>query len=297
MSDFIDHLQFVPVPSRGGKRPPDGEHRPGGLGTRTFSDRLETLGWTGRIEDMAFEKDVPEKRIMEAYAMGVADAILSAWDRDRFPIVLSTVSFGTLGAVDAYAPDTGLLWISPRVDYRTPSLLRRPPLDRRTLALATGRAKRDELAAQPGLLPAERIVFVGGWRSDEKETRELAEDGATVLGRERLDDVDEAIEAVGADRWIVHLDVSALAGDRVPAADDRDPEGFDPDAVVEALDAALAERDVRSVTLARYDLNRDDGETSLACLTELIDRVVLIAGGVPNPKKRTEARSVSRTES
>lgn len=290
MSEFVDHLQFIPVPTRGGKRPPDGDHRPGGLGTRTFSDRLETLGWTGRIEDMAFERDVPEKRIMEAYARGVADAVLSAWDRDRFPIVLSTVSFGTLGAIDAWAPEVGLLWISPRVDYRTPTLLRRPPIDRTALALATGRAKRDDLAVQPAMLPAERIVFVGGWGVDERERRELEREGANVLARDDLPRLPEAVDAVGADRWIVHLDVGALRGERVPVADDRSPDGFEPEAVVDALESALGERQTRCLTLARYDLNRDDDEgTATSTLTGILDRVVVIAGGVPNPKKRTGA--------
>jgi len=289
MSSFIDHLQFIPVPSRDGKRPPDGAHRPGGLGTRTLSDRLETLGWTGRIEDMAFEKPVPEKRIMEAYARGVADAVLSAWDRNRFPILLSTVSYGSLGAVDAYAPDLGLVWISPRLDYKARTLLKRPPIDRTALALATGRTKRDKLAVQPGMLPAEQIVHVGGWKAEEKERWGLQQDGAHCLARAMLDILPETVDAVDVERWVVHLDLCALAAEHAPAADGPDEEGFELEELLSVLEALIEARDVRCLALARYDLNRDESGTTVETLVRILDRLVLAAGGEPNPDRRTEA--------
>lgn len=286
MNGFIDHIQILPVPSVGGVRQPDGDHRPGGLGMVTVAERLGARGWTARVEDIGFDKRLPEKRIAESYARAIADGVLSAWERSRFPVVLTRVSHGALGVVDALGERTGVVWVSPRVEYREPGLLRRPPVDRTTLALVTGRAGRDALAVSPARLPASRIVTVGGWASADRETALLVADGARVLAREEIDGLGDAVGAIDADRWYVHVDLPALERAAVPAADEEGGEGLDPGAVADAVEEALGGRSIGCVGLARYDLNRDvDGRTA-GTLAGLVERFAVLAGGQPRPGER-----------
>lgn len=289
MSDFVDHLQILPVPSVGGVRQPDGDHRPGGLGMMTLAERLAERGWTARVEDIGFDKPLPERRIAEAYARSIGDAVLSAWDRDRFPIVLTRVNYGALGVVDALGERTGVLWTSPRTEYRSPGLLRRPKVDRTALAMVTGRTDRDDLAVQPVRLSGSRVVVLGGWESSGGERKALAEDGVRILARESLDDLDDGLAGVDADPWYVHVDLTSLAGEAVPAADERRTDGLDPGALAAAIGEAMKNRDVRCVGFARYDLNRDEGGRTVETLVDLIETVVRAAGGEPRPGAVREA--------
>ena len=116
-TSFVDHLQLLPLPSRDGVRQPDGEHRPGGLGLRTLADRLGALGWTARNEDFAIERKLPDGRLAEAYARAIGDAVTSARDRNRFPIVLSLVNGCALGVVDGTGTGAGVVWVSPEVAW------------------------------------------------------------------------------------------------------------------------------------------------------------------------------------
>ncbi|MBW3660873.1 MAG: arginase family protein [Gemmatimonadetes bacterium] len=285
MSSFVDHLQILPVPSVGGVRQPDGDHRPGGLGMLTLADRLVARGWTARVEDIGFDKRLPERRIAESYARAIGDGVLSAWERDRFPIVLSRVSHGALGVVDALGDRTGVLWVSPRAEYRRPGLLRRSAFDRTTVAMITGRGERDSLAVSPVRLEARRVVLLGGWKSGDDELRALAEDGGRVLAREEVDGLGEAVGDVDTRRWYLHLDVNALHGASVPAADEPAPEGFEPNALSAAIEGALAGRTIGCVGLARYDLNRDRSGRTAETLVELLEHVAKVAGGQPRPEE------------
>lgn len=292
MNSFVDHIQILPVPSVGGVRQPDGDHRPGGLGMLTLADRLADRGWTARVEDIGFEGRLPERRIAESYARSIGDAVLSAWDRDRFPVLLSRVQHGALGVVDALGERTGLVWWSPRSEYRRPRLLRRPPVDRTALAMVTGRVERDRLAVQPVRLPGSRIVVIGGGRAGADERESLAEDGVRVVDPREPAALARAVEHIDADGWYVHVDVSALDPGSAPAADETSGDGITPADLEEGLGTALAERPIRCVGFCRYDLNRDrDGQTARS-LTRLIDRVAILAGGQPRP---TAARSGSES--
>lgn len=285
MSSFVDHLQILPVPAVGGVRQPDGDHRPGGLGMLTLADRLVARGWTARVEDIGFDKPIPERRIVESYARAIGDGVLSAWERDRFPILLARVNSGALGVIDALGERTGMIWVSPRLEYAKPGLLRRPPVDRAAMAMITGRVSRDSLATSPVRLPAERVVVVGGWDAPSEERRALAAEGARTVGRGEVDSLPDAVEAVDADRWYLHVDVTALAADAVPAADSRAEGGIDPGILIDAVRDALSDRAIGCVGLACYELNRDGGERTAATLSEILEATAVVAGGRPRPEK------------
>jgi arginase family enzyme len=280
MKVFVDHLQLLPMPHQGGVRQPDGAHRPGGLGMRTIADRLEPRGWVARLEDIGFDKKLPEPRLAEAYARGLGDAVASAWDRNRFPLLLLRSNHGALGPIDALGERGGVVWVGARGAYAKRGLLRRPPLDRCALSLVTGRLERDPFAIQPVRLAPRRIVVVGARRADRSEREALATDGVRIVAP---DDLAVAVAATDADDWYLHVDLGAILADLVPAADDPDPEGIDSAALERAMGAAFAGRSLAAVAFGRYDLNRDREGRTLSTLIRLIEAAIVAAGGVPSP--------------
>jgi len=288
---FVDHLQLLPMPSRRGVRQPDGEHRPGGLGLPTLADRLGPLGWTARVEDFGFEKPVAEARITEAYARAIGDAVLSAWDRSRFPVVLSLVNACALGVVDGFGSRIGVLWFSPRADYAKGGFLRRPQLDRTTLAMITGRQQRDSMAVKPCQLAGRNVIVVGAQKVDADESRALDDAGLRIIGPDVLSSLPAAVADTDVDGWYVHIDTTVLEPDAVPAANEAVENGLAVSEVVTAIESALANLPIRCLGLTRYDLNQDIGGVTAETLAELLDRTIVLAGGQPDPEKRETARA------
>jgi hypothetical protein len=284
---FVDHLQLLPLPSRDGARQPDGEHRPGGLGLRTLADQLGALGWTARNEDFAIERKLPDGRLAEAYARAIGDAVASARDRNRFPVVLSLVNGCALGVVDGTGTGTGVVWVSPEAAYRTGGFLRRPTVEKSVLSRVTGRQARDAFAIAPVTLPGARIVIVGGGGIGDRERKALDADGVRVLSTDRMAELAEAVAQAGAEEWVLHLDAAAFAPGALPAAD---PPGGDLelDLLAELVTKAFEGRRLGCVAIARYDLNRESA-VSAPALAELLDRILLAAGGQPDPAARREA--------
>jgi hypothetical protein len=286
-ASFVDHLQLLPLPSRDGARQPDGEHRPGGLGLRTLADRLGALGWTARNEDFAIERKLPDGRLAEAYARAIGDAVASARDRNRFPVVLSLVNGCALGVVDGTGTGTGVVWVSPEAAYRTGGFLRRPTVEKSVLSRVTGRQARDAFAIAPVTLPGARIVIVGGGGIGDRERKALDADGVRVLSTDRMAELAEAVGQAGAEEWVLHLDAAAFAPGVLPAAD---PPGGDLelDLLAELVTKAFEGRRLGCVAIARYDLNRESA-VSAPALAEILDRILLAAGGQPDPAARREA--------
>lgn len=285
---FVDHLQLLPLPSRGGVRQPDGDHRPGGLGLRTLADRLGQLGWTARNEDFGIERKLPDGRLAEAYARAIGDAVASARDRNRFPVVLSLVNGCALGVVDGTGAGTGIVWISPEAAYRTGGFLRRPSVEESVLSRVTGCQARDTFAIAPVTLPGSRIVIVGGEGIGEGERRALDADGVRVLGTDRLSELPEAVAETGAEEWVLHVDATAFEAGLLPAADTPGGGDLGLDTLADLVTETFAGRRLGCVTIARYDLNRESA-VSAPALAGLLDRLLLAAGGQPDPAARRGA--------
>lgn len=285
---FVDHLQLLPLPSRDGARQPDGEHRPGGLGLRTLADSLGARGWTARNEDFAIERRLPDGRLAEAYARAIGDAVASARDRSRFPVVLSLVNGCALGVVDGIGAGTGVIWVSPVAAYRTGGILRRPRVEESVLSRITGRQERDAFAIAPVALPGDRIVIVGGRGIGDRDRRALEADGIRRLGTDRLSDLPAVVAESDAEEWVLHVDASAFAPGILPAADRSESGDLEPDPLADAVAAAFDGRRLACVAIARYDLNRE-AEVSAPVLTELLERILLAAGGQPDPAARGQA--------
>lgn len=284
MKPFVDHLQLLPVPFLDGRRQADGAHRPGGLGIATLAERLAGRGWTARIEDIGFDKPMPERRLAEAFARTIADGVLSARDRSRFPIVLTRAGYAALGVIDALGPETGVVWVGPGAEQRMPGRFGRSALDRSTLALVTGRAARDRLAVAPVRADGRRIILVGGHRSARGELQAAREGGIRHLAAEEVAQLPDLVDATEAAEWVLHIDLCGLPAAVVPAADEATDEGVDPARLETAVERAFGgRRTLAAIGLARYDLNRDVRDRTAATLAGLIEAAVLAAGGEPRP--------------
>lgn len=289
MPVFVDHLQLLPMPFRDGVRQPDGRHRPGGLGMATLSDLLNGRGWTARVEDLGFDKPMPEARLAEAFARAIGDGVESAWERRRFPIVLSRSGYVALGVIDALGERTGVVWVSDRGEYRSGRFLSRARLAERSLALLTGSAKRDKVAVRPARAAGRRVIVLGAEGASGDERRAMEADGIRLLARAELDRLGSEVAATDADGWYLHVDCSALAAAAVPGADDAHPEGIDPGRLAESLSGAFEGRSLRAVAIVGYDMNADaSGATTAAALT-LAEAAARAAGGVPRPETVGEA--------
>ena len=213
----------------------------------------------------------------------------SAWERRRFPIVLSRSGYVALGVIDALGERTGVVWASARGEYRPAGLLRRSRLAERSLALLTGRAKRDKLAVRPTRVAGGRVVVLGAEGASGGERRAMEADGVRVLAREELNRLGAEVAATDADGWYLHVDCSALAKSAVPGADDARPDGLDPARLAESLAGAFVGRKLRTVAIVGYDMNADDSGATTGAILALVEAAVRAAGGVPRPETVGEA--------
>ena len=158
------------------------------------------------------------------------------------------------------------------------------------MARVTGRQRRDAFAISPVRLPGARIVSVGGQRMDGAQAQAMDGDGVRRLAPGELDGLGAAVASVGAEEWYVHIDASVFAPGDLPAADEATADGFHPGDLAEAVERAFQGRSLACLAVARYDLNRE-AEASLAVITELLDRLLLAAGGQPAPTARRETEA------
>lgn len=290
MAGFVDHLQILPMPYKDGVRQPDGSHRPGGLGMATLSDLLNGRGWTARVEDLGFDKPMSEPRLAEAFARAIGDGVESAWSRNRFPIVLARAGYVALGVVDALGEGTGVVWVSGRGDYRVPGFIRRPRLEATSLALLTGRAKRDKLAVRPARARGSNVIALGTERSSDAEHRAMMENGIRIVAAREVDRLSDEVAGTEADGWYLHVDCSAIARESVPGADGQASGSLNPARLIEAVSEAFDRgRPLRAVSVVGYDLNRDEAGVTIRTVLELVESAARAAGGIPRPETAGEA--------
>ena len=285
MAEFVDHLQILPMPFKDGARLADGSHRPGGLGMATLSELLNRRGWTARVEDLGFDKPMPEPRLAEAFARAIGDGVQSAWERRRFPIVLGRSGYAALGVVDALGAGTGVVWASARGDYRVPGLLRRPRFDATALALLVGRVRRDKLAIRPAKAAGSRVIALGTERASDAEHRAMMDDGIRIVAAREVDRLADEVAGTDADGWYLHVDCSALAPESVPGADAEETGLLHPGRLIEAVREAFDDgRRLRAMAVVGYDLNRDASGVTTATVLELVEAAARAAGGMPRPE-------------
>lgn len=284
MPSFVDHLQILPMPYVHGARQPDGQHRPGGLGMATLSDLLNQRGWTARVEDLGFDKPMSESRLAEAFARAIGDGVQSAWERSRFPIVLSRSGYVALGVIDALGSRTGVVWASRPGGYRFGGMLRKPRLDESSLALLTGRAKRDKLAVRPARVDARRVIVLGAEGASADERRAMKEDGIRVIPVAEIDRLPAEVERTAPDGWYLHVDCSLLGQEYVPGAPAATADGLDPARLVDAIRTSFQGQRLQAMAVVGYDMNADPTGATTDSVLSLVEAAAEAAGGVPRPE-------------
>jgi hypothetical protein len=284
MPSFVDHLQILPMPYVHGARQPDGQHRPGGLGMATLSDLLNQRGWTARVEDLGFDKPMSESRLAEAFARAIGDGVQSAGERSRFPIVLSRSGYVALGVIDALGSRTGVVWGSRPGGYRFGGMLRKPRLDESSLALLTGRAKRDKLAVRPARVDARRVIVLGAEGASADERRAMKEDGIRVIPAAEIDRLPAEVERTGPDGWYLHVDCSVLGREHVPGAAAAAPAGLQPARLIDAIRTSFQGQRLQAMAVVGYDMNADPSGATTDTVLSLVEAAAEAAGGVPRPE-------------
>jgi hypothetical protein len=284
MPSFVDHLQILPMPYVHGARQPDGQHRPGGLGMATLSDLLNQRGWTARVEDLGFDKPMSESRLAEAFARAIGDGVQSAWERSRFPIVLSRSGYVALGVIDALGSRTAVVWASRPGGYRFGGMLRKPRLDESSLALLTGRAKRDKLAVRPARVDARRVIVLGAEGASGDERRAMKEDGIRVIPAAEIDRLPAEVERTGPDGWYLHVDCSLLGREHVPGAPAAAAAGLDPARLIDAIRTSFQGQRLQAMAVVGYDMNADPSGATTDTVLSLVEAAAEAAGGVPRPE-------------
>ncbi|MFE9772059.1 arginase family protein [Streptomyces sp. NPDC005931] len=149
------------------------------------------------------------------------------------------------------------------------------------VALATGRGQED-LTDLEGLRPYlrdEDVRFLGVRDYFEEERAELAalRIPAVTVGDLRAWGADalarataQSFAAPGLDGFWVHLDADVLDPSVMPAVDSPDPDGLEPDELVELLRPLLASPQCAGLTVTIYDPDLDPDATAGALLADTV---------------------------
>lgn len=132
-----------------------------------------------------------------------------------------SVTVAALAALPSGLDDLAVVWCDAHPDMHTPDTSPSGAFSGMALRAVLGEGE-EQLALRPGI-PRDRVVAVGVRTPDEAESEQL--EGLTLLSAadlEREEALADAVQATGARRVWVHIDVdvldpSALSGVSVPA--------------------------------------------------------------------------------
>jgi arginase len=208
----------------------------------------------------------------------VAEQVHAATQQDAFPLVLAGNCGSSIGTVAGVgAADLGIVWLDAHADLDTPEDNRSGFLDVMALTTIIGGAWQTLAATVEGFapVPAERVVLAGVRDLEDHQRAALARSAvAQVPGAFTLGELEAALEALGTDRALLHLDLDALdaAEGRANAyAADGGPTLETLSAVV---DAVFDRFDVAAVALTAYDPAADRDDRARAAAATLLERVL-----------------------
>jgi arginase len=286
---------IIEVPSPLGLRPDGVQSAPGALRTAGLHARLGSPD-QARIDVPPYcdvrdpETGVLNPHGVAAVARGLAAAVDTALDNDRFPIVLGGDCSIVLGPMLALRRRGryGLVFIDGHADFQHPSDEPNGEIASLDLALVTGRGP-EILTDLDGLRPLVRDedVALVGYRVfgdndhvlDEhvRDTAITVVDGPEVRESGAASALGKALAAVtrpGVEGFWVHLDVDVLDDDLMPAVDYRHPGGLSWEEAAEILRGLLHTSGARGLEVTIFNPRLDSDGSHAQHLSDLITNVV-----------------------
>jgi arginase len=286
---------IIEVPSPLGLRPDGVEAAPDALRTAGLHARLGSPD-EARVDVPPYcdvrdpETGVLNPQGVAAVAQGLAAAVDTALDSDRFPIVLGGDCSIVLGPMLALRRRGryGLVFIDGHADFQHTNDEPNGEVASLDLALVTGRGP-EILTDLDGLRPLVRDedVALVGYRVfgdndhvlDEhvRDTAITVVDGPEVRESGATSALGKALAAVtrpGVDGFWVHLDVDVLDDDLMPAVDYRHPGGLTWEEATEILRGLLHASGARGLEVTIFNPRLDSDGSHAQHLSDLITNVV-----------------------
>lgn len=162
-----------------------------------------------------------------------------------------SVTVAALAALPGGTDDLAVVWCDAHADMNTPETSPSGAFSGMSLRAVLGEGE-PQLALAPGI-PRDRVITVGMRDLDDAEVAAL--DDLAQLSVNDLDDVDslaDAVEATGASRVWVHIDVDVLDPAEIAGVSSPSPFGLSPAALSAAVRALRTRVPLAGATIAGF---------------------------------------------
>ena len=222
---------------------------PAGLLAHGFQDRLRKDGWDVEIAEATIPEGLPEGlgKLATVTAVGrwIAEAVATAHERGRFPLVLSggcLASVGVLTGLQRSGIDPAVAWIDAHGDFNTPETSPSGYWDGMALASVCGLSLpevREGIGLQP--LRVDRVVHLAGRSFDPLEIEHVRTRRLAAIPPDRIaapESLEKCRQLSG--RLYLHVDVDGLDPGDAPAVGFPEPGGPRLEDVLHCLSALPA---------------------------------------------------------
>ncbi|MCS3441674.1 arginase family protein [Microbacterium phyllosphaerae] len=162
-----------------------------------------------------------------------------------------SVTVAALAALPGGTDDLAVVWCDAHADMNTPETSPSGAFSGMSLRAVLGEGE-PQLALAPGI-PRDRVITVGMRDLDDAEVAAL--DDLVQLSANDLDDVNslaDAVEATGASRVWVHIDVDVLDPAEIAGVSSPSPFGLSPAALSAAVRALRTRVPLAGATIAGF---------------------------------------------
>jgi arginase len=245
-------------------------------------DALTMAGHDVVVDDIGKVGDGQEREIATGFAVcnAVASKVRASLDKGAFPIVLAGNCMTSVGAVAGDGADA-IVWADQHGDLNTPETSVHGFLDGMALATVLGLCWRPMAAAVPGFKPIDpsRCLLINARDLDPAEQHLLE---TLPVIRTECPDVARAIEsleALGATRVHMHLDLDVHDPRQLQANRYAAPGGPSPEQVRNAVCAVALAVPIVGITVSAYDPAFDASADVPPLVGQLLNDVIATIEG------------------
>jgi arginase len=288
-------IAVIGAPTSAGAYSPGQEDGPAALREAGLVEALRERGLEvvdlGDVPRFRWRPDRERPRAMHVSAVvsaieAIAEKVSGAAAAGHVPLVLGgdcTIELGTVLGMREQLPSLRLVYLDAHPDLNTPESVVDGALDWMGVAHLLGiPGAVPELSGlgprSPILDAAELVLLASSRRTTEHERRVIAERSIAVIPEERVAAdpaaaAAEALELVGDERFLVHLDTDVIDFAELPLAENTDRNmGLAFETVMRTLDGLLASPGLAALTIS--ELNPHHGEPDGATVGTFARRLV-----------------------